>query len=157
MVQIKLELLGDAKAPERKEGDAGWDCFINGFCHFNDDGRTDTLYDEYNLNYGRKIGARLGFKTEIPKGYYAQVVPRSGLAAKYGVTIINSPGTIDSGYRGEWIALLSCLDRNSSPVTLKKGDKICQFLIRREIKTDLTIIESLNKSERGSGGFGSTG
>lgn len=157
MVSIKLTLLEGARAPERNEGDAGWDCFINGFCTFDKDGRHDLKVKEYNLCEGHIIGAPLGFKSEIPKDYYAQVVPRSGLAAKYGLTITNSPGTIDSTYRGEWVALLTCCDKHSSPIHLKVGDKICQFMLRREIKTEITIVGFLEESERGENGFGSTG
>ena len=97
----------------------------------------------------------LGFASEIPKGYYGAVVPRSGLALWEGISIVNSPGTIDAGYRNEWGAIVVNLSNKS--ITLNKGDKICQFIIRKLVDYELETVEELSNSERSLGGFGSTG
>ena len=166
MVKINLELLEGARAPERKKGDAGWDCFIRCFCYYEDGKIVESDYQGADLNHGGRLLAKLGFKTEIPEGYYAQLVPRSGFALKYGMTITNTPATIDSSYRGEWMAILSKLFEDEDDyygetyehsLHLSVGDKICQFIIRKEVDTSLTIVKSLSKSARGSNGFGSSG
>ena len=111
--------------------------------------------DEYTLQPLERILCPLGFATAIPEGYYAAVVPRSGLALWQGLSIVNSPGTIDSGYRNEWGAIVVNLSK--SPVTLHKGDKICQLIIRKLVDYEFEEVETLPTSERGLGGFGSTG
>ncbi len=140
------------------EGDAGADCFINGFKKIiNKDAKKleEISEDEYILQPLERVLCPLGFATAIPLGYYAAVVPRSGLALWEGLSIVNSPGTIDAGYRNEWGAIV--VNVSNSPVTLHKGDKICQFILRKLVDYDFEIVEDLSESERGLGGFGSTG
>ena len=96
-----------------------------------------------------------GLFVEVPPGYEAQVRPRSGLAARHGVTILNAPGTIDSDYRGELEVIL--VNLGSEPFTLKNGDRIAQLVISPVTRSSLSEAESLSETERGSGGFGSTG
>jgi len=96
-----------------------------------------------------------GLFLEIPKGYEAQIRPRSGLADKYGVTILNAPGTIDSDYRGELAVIL--INLGSGLFTLKNGDRIAQMVISPVVRVPVEEAESLSDTERGSGGFGSTG
>jgi dUTP pyrophosphatase len=97
----------------------------------------------------------LGFATAIPEGYYVSVVPRSGNALWKGLTILNTPGTIDSGYRNEWMAIV--VNVSNENVTIEKGERICQFILQKLIDFDLDPVENLPESERGLGGFGSTG
>jgi dUTP pyrophosphatase len=96
-----------------------------------------------------------GLFLEIPEGYEAQVRPRSGLALKYGVGMLNSPGTIDSDYRGEVLALLC--NFSGEPFYYTKGDRIAQIVFAKVARAALTVSTVLSDSERGSGGFGSTG
>lgn len=87
--------------------------------------------------------------------FEAQIRPRSGLAAKYGVTVVNTPGTIDSGYRGEIKVILICLNKNGYTIT--HGDRIAQMVISRAVKIKLNPVEILDDTQRGVGGFGHTG
>lgn len=91
----------------------------------------------------------------LPEGYEAQVRPRSGLALKHGITVLNSPGTIDSDYRGELMVLLINLSQN--PFTVNDGERIAQLVIARHEQAVLTAVEVLDKTERGAGGYGHTG
>jgi dUTP pyrophosphatase len=96
-----------------------------------------------------------GFAMALPDGYEAQIRPRSGLAVKHGVGLINSPGTIDADYRGEVkIALINLGDR---PVTIQRGDRIAQMVIQRVCRVQLTVVEDLSSTVRDKGGFGHTG
>lgn len=97
-----------------------------------------------------------GIAVSIPYGYAGFVQPRSGLAAKHGIGIINSPGLIDSGYRGEICVILINTDREES-YQIKKGDRISQLVIKKVEHVDIKIVNELDDTERGSGGFGSTG
>lgn len=92
---------------------------------------------------------------EIPEGYEAQVRPRSGLAVKNGITVLNSPGTIDSDYRGEIGVLLINLGKNDFEINF--GDRIAQLIISKYEKADLIEADSITETERGDGGYGSTG
>ena len=91
----------------------------------------------------------------LPPGYEAQVRPRSGLAAKHGVTVLNSPGTIDADYRGEIGVLL--INHGAEAFTIKRGERIAQMVIAAVIRADLVAVDALGDTARGSGGFGSTG
>lgn len=103
-----------------------------------------------------KIGLiSTNLSVEIPEGYEIQVRPRSGLAVKHGIGILNSPGTIDSDYRGEIKIILFNFGENN--FTVKRGDRIAQLIISKVYKADLVETENLNQSSRGSGGFGHTG
>ena len=96
-----------------------------------------------------------GLHIALPEGYEAQVRPRSGLALKHGITVLNSPGTIDSDYRGELMVLLINLSQN--PFTVNDGERIAQLVIARHEQAVLTAVEVLDKTERGAGGYGHTG
>ena len=96
-----------------------------------------------------------GLFFEIPEGYEVQVRPRSGLAAKYGVTVLNTPGTIDSDYRGEIKIIL--INLGSSDFTINSGDRIAQMIVAPVTQASFSLTQSLSETERGTGGFGSTG
>jgi dUTP pyrophosphatase len=96
-----------------------------------------------------------GIALEIPKGFEAQVRPRSGLAHKHGVTVLNSPGTIDADYRGEIKVLL--INLGNEPVIIRRSDRIAQLVVSPILVVTLKRAESLATTGRGSGGFGSTG
>lgn len=96
-----------------------------------------------------------GLHIELPDGYEAQVRPRSGLAAKHGITVLNSPGTIDADYRGEIKVILVNLSKE--PFVIKRGERIAQMVIARYEKIEWEQVCELSDSERGEGGFGSTG
>jgi dUTP pyrophosphatase len=96
-----------------------------------------------------------GFAMAIPAGYEAQIRPRSGLASKLGVTLINSPGTIDSDYRGE--VKVPLINHGKQPFVVERGMRIAQMLIAAVPKVDLMEVNELDETARGSGGFGHTG
>lgn len=96
-----------------------------------------------------------GLSAAIPEGYEIQVRPRSGLAIKYGVTLINSPGTIDSDYRGE--IRIGLINHGSLLFKVNRGDRIAQLIVSPVVKASLNIAERLSSTQRGSGGFGHTG
>jgi dUTP pyrophosphatase len=97
----------------------------------------------------------LGFAVEIPPGYELQCRPRSGLAAKHLVSLVNSPGTVDADFRGEMFALLIC--HAPVPPTLKRGDRICQLVPNAVPEFEAIEVDELSDTQRGEGGFGSTG
>lgn len=96
-----------------------------------------------------------GIAMALPEGYEAQVRPRSGLAAKQGLTVLNAPGTIDADYRGEVQVLL--INHGSAPVAIARGTRIAQMVIAPVTRARLQEVESLDGTQRGTGGFGSTG
>lgn len=96
-----------------------------------------------------------GLHIELPKGYEAQIRPRSGLALKHGITVLNSPGTIDADYRGEIRVIL--VNLSDQPFTINDGERICQMVIAEHALIDWEEVTSLNETERGKGGFGHTG
>ena len=96
-----------------------------------------------------------GLTIALPPGYEAQVRPRSGLAAKHGVTVLNSPGTIDADYRGEIGVLL--INHGAKPFPIQRGERIAQMVIASVARAELVAAASLSATERGDGGFGSTG
>jgi len=96
-----------------------------------------------------------GLYIELPVGYEAQVRPRSGLALKKGLSVLNTPGTIDADYRGEIGVIL--INLSNEEVTIESGERICQMVIAKHEQAELIQVEVLNETERGSGGFGSTG
>lgn len=96
-----------------------------------------------------------GLFLEIPAGYEVQVRPRSGLAAKKGITVLNAPGTIDADYRGEVCVIL--VNLSSEPFVVEKGERIAQLVLARHESIEWDECRSLSESERGDGGFGSTG
>ena len=96
-----------------------------------------------------------GLHIALPEGYEAQVRPRSGLALKHGITVLNSPGTIDSDYRVELMVLL--INLSQDPFTVNDGERIAQLVIARHEQAVLTAVEVLDETERGTGGYGHTG
>jgi len=96
-----------------------------------------------------------GIHMALPPGYEAQIRPRSGLALKHGVTVLNAPGTIDSDYRGEIQVLL--VNLSSQPFVIERGMRIAQMVVARFVQIQLNEVDTLPGSERGEGGFGSTG
>jgi dUTP pyrophosphatase len=96
-----------------------------------------------------------GLSVALPAGYEAQVRPRSGLAAKHGVTVLNSPGTIDADYRGEIGVILVNLSNNS--FTIENGERIAQLVVAKHERVEWEQVDTLDETERGSGGFGHTG
>lgn len=96
-----------------------------------------------------------GLYVELPEGYEMQVRPRSGLAAKHGITVLNSPGTIDADYRGEIRIIL--VNMSSEAFTIEPGERIAQLVVARHEQVEWEPVEELGTTERGTGGFGSTG
>ena len=140
---VKVQLLSGGKAPEyATEGSAGADVFAN-------------IEKDIILSPGERVLIPLGFAMEIPKNYEAQIRPRSGLAIKGGVTVLNSPGTIDSDYRGEVKVIL--INLGDQPYTLQDKDRIAQLIVSPVEKGTFVIVDSTSSTGRGPGGFGSTG
>jgi dUTP pyrophosphatase len=96
-----------------------------------------------------------GLTIALPQGYEAQIRPRSGLAARHGVTVLNAPGTVDADYRGEIGVLL--INHGDRPFLIRRGERIAQMVIAAVARAELTLAASLAATERGGGGFGSTG
>jgi dUTP pyrophosphatase len=96
-----------------------------------------------------------GFAVATPEGFEIQIRPRSGLAVKYGIGIINSPGTIDADYRGE--VKIAVINLGRKPYSVKRGDRIAQMVIKRVYQARLKVVEELDETDRNSGGFGHTG
>jgi dUTP pyrophosphatase len=114
------------------------------------------LEQELVLGPGERAAVPSGLCFEIPQGYEVQVRPRSGLALKHGVTVLNAPGTIDSDYRGEVKVIL--VNHGSTPFTIRRGERIAQ-LVPALVAAEATFEETaeVNQTQRGSGGFGSSG
>lgn len=98
---------------------------------------------------------KTGISIELPLGYEAQVRPRSGLALKHGISMVNTPGTIDSDYRGEIGIIL--INHGDKPFEYKKGDRIAQLVIAKHSRAEFILTENLSQTQRGTGGFGHTG
>lgn len=96
-----------------------------------------------------------GLYIALPEGYECQVRPRSGLAVKHGITVLNSPGTVDADYRGELRTLL--VNLSDTPFVIEPGERIAQMIVSRHEKVEWEEVEVLDETERGAGGFGSTG
>ena len=96
-----------------------------------------------------------GIFLQLPEGYECQIRPRSGLALKHGITVLNSPGTIDADYRGEVCVILA--NMSSQPFSIEKGERICQMVVARHASVDWEEVDVLDETERGAGGFGHTG
>ena len=96
-----------------------------------------------------------GLYIELPAGFEAQIRPRSGLAAKHGISIVNAPGTVDADYRGEIRVIL--VNLSNEPFTIEPGERIAQMVVARHEQVEWESVEALSESGRGSGGFGSTG
>ena len=110
---------------------------------------------DYVLEAGAFAMIPTGIKIEISSGYEVQIRPRSGLAAKYGITVLNSPGTIDADYRGEVRVIL--INHSNKAFTIEHGSRIAQMVFTKTYKAEFTLSNKLNNTSRGEGGFGSTG
>lgn len=142
-MQVKLKQL-DPDLPIPKyahKDDAGCDLYS----------RTDLV-----LKPGERALMPTGIQIAIPVGYAGFIQPRSGIALTHGISIVNSPGIVDSSYRGEIKVILINLDKKKT-VKLKKGEKVCQLTIQKVEKADFELVDDLDKTKRGGGGFGSTG
>ena len=113
------------------------------------------LEEELAVGSGERVVIPTGLRIEIPPGFEGQVRPRSGLAMKFGLTVLNAPGTIDADYRGEVKVLLVNLGQNAH--VLERGDRVAQLVIAPVTRGVLEQVAELSETERGEGGFGSTG
>jgi dUTP pyrophosphatase len=111
--------------------------------------------ENLTLAPGQRHAVATGFAIAIPEGYEVQVRPRSGLALKHGITCLNTPGTIDSDYRGELKVILANL--GSEPFDVRRGERIAQLVPAPVLQADLREVAELSETSRGAGGFGSTG
>jgi dUTP pyrophosphatase len=126
------------------------------YAHPGDAGADLTASEAVSLAPGQRVLVGTGVRIALPDGYVGFVVPRSGLAAKHGITIVNAPGTIDAGYRGEIkVALLNTDSRERYDVAI--GDRIAQLIVMHVPRVRFLPVEDLPDSVRGDGGFGSTG
>ena len=143
MLDVALVLLDpDLPMPAyARPGDAGADLY--------------TAVD-LTLQPGERALAPTGIGVALPEGYVALVHPRSGLALRHGLSVVNTPGTVDAGYRGEIKVLLINHDLHES-VTLRRGDRIAQLVIQRVEQARFVVVDQLPESVRGAGGYGSTG
>jgi dUTP pyrophosphatase len=126
------------------------------YAHPGDAGADLVAAEDVELAPGQRALVRTGLAIALPAGYAAFVHPRSGLAARHGVTLVNAPGTVDAGYRGEIKVTLLNTD-SEHPVSFKRGDRIAQLVIQRVERAVFHEVEVLPGSARGDGGFGSTG
>ncbi len=142
-MRLEYRLLSEtARAPQRAhDGDAGMDLHADEAAH---------------IDPGDRAGVGTGLAVAIPEGHAGFVLPRSGLAADHGITLVNAPGLIDSGYRGELRVLLLNTDRTRS-FRVMPGDRIAQLVVVKVEAPELGELEELPESARGAGGFGSTG
>jgi dUTP pyrophosphatase len=114
-----------------------------------------SLKEDIVLAPGKRVLVPTGLYIEIPVGYEAQIRPRSGLALHKGITVLNSPGTIDADYRGEICVIL--INLSDEDFVVSDGERICQMIISRHEQAELILVEELKETDRGSGGFGHTG
>jgi dUTP pyrophosphatase len=142
MMQLKVKRLNPrAILPAyARDGDAGLDLFA---------------VDAFAIAPGASALVGTGIAIELPPGTEAQVRPRSGLALKHSVTVLNTPGTVDEGYRGEVGVIL--INHGPTPFTIEAGMKIAQLVVSPRIQVEVTEVAALQDSARGAGGFGSTG
>ena len=111
---------------------------------------------DFELEPGERALVPTGVAITLPEGYVGLVHPRSGLATKNGITIVNAPGTVDSGYRGELMVTLLNTDKTKS-FHVQRGDRIAQLVIQKYEHATFTVVDELEQTERGSSGFGSSG
>jgi dUTP pyrophosphatase len=126
------------------------------YAHPGDAGADLVAAEDVVLGPGERATVPTGLKIALPRGYVGFVVPRSGLAARHGLTIVNSPGTVDAGYRGEIRVTLLNTDARE-PYAIAAGDRIAQLIVMAVPSVRFVEVERLPGSERGEGGFGSTG
>jgi dUTP pyrophosphatase len=129
---------------------------LPGYSQQDDAGADLVSAEDVDLAPGERVLVRTGIAIALPAGYAAFVHPRSGLAAKHGVTVVNAPGTIDAGYRGEVKVILLNTDP-VRPVSFRRGDRIAQLVVQRVERATFREVAVLPDSARGEDGFGSTG
>ncbi|HET7415237.1 MAG TPA: dUTP diphosphatase [Arthrobacter sp.] len=127
-----------------------------GYAHPGDAGADLRAREDVELGPGERALVPTGVAIALPAGYVALIHPRSGLATRHGLTIVNAPGTVDAGYRGEISVTLLNTDRSES-IRLNRGDRIAQMVIQRVEQARFHLVDELPESVRGAGGFGSTG
>lgn len=140
---VKLKMLDDGLA-------------VPAYAHPGDAGADLCTREDFTLGPGERRLVPTGVSIALPFGYVALVHPRSGLAARHGVTVLNAPGTVDAGYRGEISVTLVNTDR-TEPISFRRGDRIAQLLIQRVETARFETVDELDGTARGAGGFGSTG
>jgi len=143
VIEIQIKLLDEGLPMPRyqHEGDAGLDL----------PSRVDRV-----LEPGERAMIPTGIAVAIPRGYAGFVLPRSGLAARHGIALVNSPGLVDSGYRGEMAIIMINTDKTAS-FHIKRGDRIAQLVIQKVVEAITVQVSELDATSRGGGGFGSTG
>lgn len=129
---------------------------VPSYAHPSDAGADLHAREGVVLEPGDRALIRTGIALAIPHGYVGLVHPRSGLAAKHGITVVNAPGTVDAGYRGEIMVTLLNTDKTEA-FTVNRGDRIAQLVIQKVEQAAFAQVDSLEESARGVGGFGSTG
>ena len=130
------------------------DTILPSYAHNGDAGMDLCSYEDGILAPGERKLFKTGLSVEIPLGYEMQIRSRSGLALKFGIAVLNSPGTIDAGYRGELGIIL--INHSGFPYQVKRGDKIAQGKISKVEEVAIKLVEELSETTRGGGGFGST-
>jgi dUTP pyrophosphatase len=126
------------------------------YAHPGDAGADLVVAEDVELAPGERATVATGVAIALPDGYAAFVHPRSGLAAKHGLALVNAPGTIDAGYRGEIKVIVVNLDPRE-PIRLRRGDRVAQLVVQRVERVEFVEVEDLPGSARAEGGFGSTG
>jgi len=132
------------------------DVALPSYAHPGDAGADLVTTSDVRIAPGERVVVGTGIAIALPAGYAGFVHPRSGLAARTGLSIVNAPGTIDSGYRGEIRVCLVNLD-SEKPIVLRRGDRIAQLVVQRVERADFVEVEQLDETVRGAGGYGSTG
>ena len=140
-VKIKIKKLKDVILPQYQSKDAS--------------GLDVHSAEDVKIKAGSFAAVSTGIAVEISSGYEIQIRPRSGLALKYGIGILNSPGTIDADYRGEIKVIL--FNMSKQDFEIRKGERIAQMVVSEVVKVEIEEVEELSKTERGEKGFGSTG
>lgn len=142
-VTVKITLADGVQKPMyMTEGSAGMDVRAN-------------IKEPITLGSLERVLVPTGIKMEIPMGYEVQVRPRSGLALKHGITLLNTPGTIDSDYRGELKIIVANMSKDA--YTINPGERIGQLVLNKVEQIEWEVVETLDETERGAGGFGHTG
>ncbi|MBO7482415.1 MAG: dUTP diphosphatase [Kiritimatiellae bacterium] len=131
------------------------DAVLPAYAHPSDAGMDLKSVEDVVIAPGRRALVHTGLVVNLPPMHEAQVRPRSGLALKHGVTVLNTPGTIDAGYRGEIGVIL--VNLGDGPFAVSKGDKIAQLVIAPVLQPEVVEVDAIDETDRGAGGFGSTG
>lgn len=126
-----------------------------GYAHDGDAGMDLVSVEDVTLGPGERSAVATGWAMAIPEGWVGLVHPRSGLALRHGLTVVNAPGTIDAGYRGE--VKVALVNLGSEPVAVEAGQRVAQLLLQRVARARVRPVDDLDETGRGAGGFGSTG